>query len=262
MVSHAPSARGLSLALVVLIVCVFGGRESFAQSPTWTGIVRDFSTGEPLPGAVVRLQATHHRTTTDASGRFHLEGAPEGGRLVAGAVGYYYEGVDGERVDELGGIGDPASGYFAGLPGKLFARAHEDAEGRAPVLFTEAVRVRYDTRIPALEMDTSSYRFDLPEGAHAVDVRVRLIYRRAWRALIDEKSWTHDGHDVALADLIGPNFGVVMAEESIAWSPAPEARGRCTSMDGAGISWASAATLLALLALRARARRARAFRSF
>lgn len=117
-------------------------------------------------------------------------------------------------VDDLGGLGNPAQGYYGGQPGKLFARALEDAGGNAPVLFTEAAGVRFDTRIPALATDSTSYTFQTPILGGDVEVRARLIYRRAYRSLVDAKSWTVDGMGNALADVQAPHYGHLM-EESV-----------------------------------------------
>lgn len=53
------------------------------------GSVRDGETGEALPGANVFLDGTLRGTATDAAGRFHLKGVPEGTyKLVVSRVGY------------------------------------------------------------------------------------------------------------------------------------------------------------------------------
>jgi hypothetical protein len=120
-------------------------------------------------------------------------------------------------IDELGGVGDPSEGYYAGLPGRLFGRINEALDGTSPVLFTDAVAIRFDNRIAAGETDTSRYTFDLPAERGTVRATARLIYRRAWRALVDAKQWTEDGHGNPLEDLAGPHFGHLMesAEQSI-----------------------------------------------
>jgi len=43
-------------------------------------------------------------------------------------------------------------------------------------------------------------------------VRARLVYRRAWRALVDAKQWTTDGHGKPLADIAPPHFGHLMEQ--------------------------------------------------
>jgi hypothetical protein len=122
----------------------------------------------------------------------------------------------GPMIDELGGVGDPAQGYYAGLPGTLFAKVNHDAAGNGPTFFTDAVGIQWDNRIPALGVDESSYTFELPDDGAGVDVRARLIYRRAFRFLVDAKGWTEDGHGQPLEDVQPPHFGHLMEEAT--WS--------------------------------------------
>jgi hypothetical protein len=96
------------------------------------------------------------------------------------------------------------------LPGKLFAFVNHDPAGNAPTFFTEAAGVAFDSRIPALATDTTSYSFALPPDGGTLRVRARLIYRRSFRALVDAKQWTTDGHGRPLADLTPPHFGHLM----------------------------------------------------
>lgn len=117
-----------------------------------------------------------------------------------------------QKVHELGGVGDPTQGYYAGLPGKFFAKVNHDANGNGPTFFTDATGISFDNRIPALGTDLTRYRFDAPPGTGEVQVRARLIYRRAFRFLVDAKQWTTDGHGNPLADVQAPHFGHLMEE--------------------------------------------------
>jgi len=131
----------------------------------------------------------------------------------------------GPVVDDLGGVGDPAQGYFAGLPGILFAKVNHDASGNGPTFFTDATGIQWDNRIAALGVDESSYVFDLPSEGAGVDVRARLIYRRAFRFLVDAKGWTEDGHGRPLADIQPPHFGHLMEEATWSWPGATAVTG-------------------------------------
>lgn len=125
-----------------------------------------------------------------------------------------------QTVHNLGGVGDPAQGYYAGLPGKLYGKYTLDGMGQGPAFFTDAEVIVFDNRIPALATDDTSYAFNLPVGEGNVHVRARLIYRRAWRALVDVKNWTLDGHNRPLADIAAPHYGHLMeiAEDTIPFS--------------------------------------------
>lgn len=115
-------------------------------------------------------------------------------------------------VHALGGVGDPRQGYFAGLPGKLFAKVNGDASGKGPTFFTDATSILWDTRIPALGVDTTSYSFTASPEDGAIRVRARVLYRRSWRALVDAKAWATDGHGAPLEDVTPPTFGHLMAQ--------------------------------------------------
>lgn len=120
--------------------------------------------------------------------------------------------TSGETVHALGGVGDPAAGYYAGRPGKLYAKVNHGIGGTGPVFFTEATGIAFDNRIPALATDTSTFRFARPAMAGNVRVRASLIYRRAFRALVDAKQWTQTGHGAPLEDIAPPYFGHLMEE--------------------------------------------------
>ena len=117
-------------------------------------------------------------------------------------------------IHDLGGVGDPAQGYYAGLPGVYFGKVNHDINGNGPTFFTDATGITFDNRIPALQTDSSSYTFTLPNNG-SVQVRARLIYRRAFRVLVDAKQWTQDGHGNPLADIAAPHFGHLMESSDI-----------------------------------------------
>ena len=117
-------------------------------------------------------------------------------------------------VHDLGGIGDPAQGYYAGLPGKYFSKVNHDSSGAGPTFFTDAAGIMFDNRIPALATDVTSYTFDVPPGGGSLEVRARLIYRRSFRFLVDAKSWTEDGQGLPLEDVLPPYYGHLMEEEN------------------------------------------------
>ncbi len=160
-----------------------------------------------------------------------------------------------QRVHDLGGVGDPAAGYFAGLPGKLYAKIPLDAAGQGPVFFTEAASL-IDNRLAAGDIDRTHYRFAVPPGGGPIEVSARVIYRRAFRAVVDAKGWTTDGHGQPLGDLRPPHFGHLMATATAAVeAPDPETEGGCGC--GAGPGATDLGGLGAVVAWFARGRRRR-----
>ncbi len=132
-----------------------------------------------------------------------------------------------QTVHHLGGVGDPGQGYFAGLPGKFYGKVNHDASGNGPTFFTDATGIEFDTRIPALSTDTTNYRFSIPPVGGDFHVRARLVYRRAFRFLVDAKQWTHDGHGNPLEDIAAPDFGHLMEMSEITISANSVPAGAC-----------------------------------
>jgi len=91
--------------------------------------------------------------------------------------------VDGSIVPVWGGTGDAENDY-AGRPGKGFARITGDDKGNINVPVWRATKIVSDNRIKSKEADTSSYRFQFPEGWQEDDslfVTATLIYRAEFR---------------------------------------------------------------------------------
>jgi hypothetical protein len=116
------------------------------------------------------------------------------------ADGRPLELLAGERVPDWGGVGDPADGAYAGLPGTIYARVLEDlATHVAPTAaYWNPTRVESDNRIPPLATAASSFSFEAPRrGAGTVGLDVTLLYRRAFRDLMQLKGW--DLPDIVMA---------------------------------------------------------------
>jgi hypothetical protein len=98
--------------------------------------------------------------------------------------------LEGPTLPEWAGIGDPAAGYFAGLPGRAYAKILEDQwTGALPAAsYWNPTRIVSDNRIPAMGNDTTSFRFTAP-GADSVCLLVRLLFRRTFIGLADQKGW-------------------------------------------------------------------------
>jgi hypothetical protein len=98
--------------------------------------------------------------------------------------------LEGERVPVWGGVGDPTLGYYAGLPGKGYAKILRElwTEIEPTGAYWNPTRIVSDNRIAAFATDASSYAFTAPTDGE-VNVRVTLLFRRAFKELMDQKGW-------------------------------------------------------------------------
>ena len=98
--------------------------------------------------------------------------------------------LEGETIPEWGGVGDPSLGYYAGLPGKGYAKILSElwTETTPTGAYWNPTRIFSDNRIAAFASDTSTYVFTAPE-AGAATVRVDLLFRRAFKELMEQKGW-------------------------------------------------------------------------
>ncbi len=97
---------------------------------------------------------------------------------------------EGPTVPEWGGVGDPERGYYAGLPGKGFAKILQElwTDISPTGAYWNPTRVVGDNRLAAFASDTSTYTFAAPPKGKA-QVQVRLLFRRAFKTLMDQKGW-------------------------------------------------------------------------
>jgi hypothetical protein len=107
--------------------------------------------------------------------------------------------LEGPTVPDYGGVGDPAEGYYSGLPGKIFAKILTElwTENTPTAAYWNMTRIASDNRIAAFATDTSSYTFELPPGGKG-KVEIRLLYRRAFKELMDQKGW--DDPDILMEE--------------------------------------------------------------
>lgn len=116
----------------------------------------------------------------------------------------------GPMIPEWGGVGsDPAD--YGGRPGRGYAKVLEElwTQVTPSAAYWNPTVVRSDTRIPALGSDVSQYEFLLPSAGGPVRVEARLIFRRAFRALMKQKAWN-------VPDIV---MGQVEAEVSVLPEP-------------------------------------------
>jgi len=109
---------------------------------------------------------------------------------AAGPGGEPLVQVDSPMLPDWAGIGDPAEGYYAGLPGKAYARILEEIwTGISPTgAYWNPTRVVSDNRIPAFGSDTSTYIFEAP-AVGSITVDISLFFRRAFIQLMEWKGW-------------------------------------------------------------------------
>ena len=117
----------------------------------------------------------------------------------------------GEHIIPIwGGRGKISEGNYEGLPGKGFAKIlFEDwtpyvplkvnmrGEQMFPAPQWRTIKIKYDTRIPALGIDNSKYEFKLGDQKGPYTIECILIYRRMFKNWADLKKWELD--DIELA---------------------------------------------------------------
>jgi len=139
-----------------------------------------------LEGDVLRVRVdvlndnTGHAVPTDAPMRSVM--------LVVEA-----RGANGELLAVREGPALPEwTGDQAGKPGRAFARILKDNwTGEAPTAaFWRQTTVLEDTRLFPFVLNRSEYEFVAPLDRGPVQLSVRLIYRRAFQALAQQKGWT------------------------------------------------------------------------
>jgi hypothetical protein len=86
-------------------------------------------------------------------------------------------------------VGEPAEGYYAGLPGEIYARVLQElwTEVFPTGAYWNPTRELSDTRIPAFGEAVSAYLFEASGGE--MTLSVELIFRRAAIQMMDWKAW-------------------------------------------------------------------------
>ncbi|MCK6456373.1 MAG: hypothetical protein L6Q92_07565 [Phycisphaerae bacterium] len=199
-----------------------GTTQQFLENAVTMTMETSFAKSTLTVDVTINNDFTGHHVPTGVTTRnmiLLVEAWPDGQDPIADLLPF----TGSQTVHPLGGVGDPAQGYYAGRPGKLFAKVNHDAQGASPTFFTDATGIVFDNRLIALQSDVTSYAFELPETNGDLRVRARLLYRRAWRALVDAKQWTQDGHGNPLGDVQPPHYGYLMemSETVIPYCTAP-----------------------------------------
>lgn len=98
--------------------------------------------------------------------------------------------LEGETIPAWGGVGDPSLGYYAGLPGKGYAKILMEmwTEIEPTGSYWNPTQIVSDNRIAAFESDVSTYVFAAPDNGEA-RLKITLLFRRAFKELMDQKGW-------------------------------------------------------------------------
>ncbi len=127
--------------------------------------------------SVTNTQAGHHIPTDSPLRQIFLivEVYDESGSLL--------EHSNGSQLPDW-------AGDLAGLPGTYYAKILQQlwTEITPSGSYWTHTRIAEDTRLPAFATDTSTYTFTAPTD-EAITVEVRLIFRRAFYELMQQKQW-------------------------------------------------------------------------
>jgi len=83
------------------------------------------------------------------------------------------------------------AGDLQGMPGVYFAKILQEiwTEAMPTGAYWNPTRVVEDTRLAAFETNISTYTFDTPDEVGSITVEARLIFRRAFYDLMQQKGW-------------------------------------------------------------------------
>ena len=132
--------------------------------------------------AITNTEAGHH-VPTDFPGRHMI--------LVVTATGGQGSGQGQALPLQNGPVVPEWGGEYAGQPGEAYAKVLKDVvTGESPVVsYWKQTLIESDNRIPAFGSDVTVYDFLIPEEGGQINVKVRLLFRRALRSLVDERGW-------------------------------------------------------------------------
>ena len=98
--------------------------------------------------------------------------------------------VEGPTLPDWAGKGDPELGYFAGLPGKAYAKVLKElwTEISPTGAYWNPTSIVSDNRLGVNDSDKTQYVFT-SQNEDPITIIVKLFYRRAYIDLMDQKSW-------------------------------------------------------------------------
>jgi hypothetical protein len=95
----------------------------------------------------------------------------------------------GPIISEAGGVGSREAGNFAGSSGTIYGKLLRGPGGVSPAPFWQAIAVELDTRLWPDRPDSKTFVFGRNDTRGPVRLQARVIYRRFYKAVADEKSW-------------------------------------------------------------------------
>jgi hypothetical protein len=196
---------------------------AYCARPDKGGIARDPATvfSHRMPGAAdvellrnaltLNLAATRERgrvtarvtVTNDLTGHHVPTDSPLRQVILlveaAAADGGAARLIEGPVLPAWCGSKKGVPGHVAGRPGKAYAKILEEIWTRISPsgAYWNPTRVVSDNRLRAFDSDISTYTFACPDW-EAVEVRARLIFRRAFIDLIEVKGW--DAPDIPMEE--------------------------------------------------------------
>jgi hypothetical protein len=192
-----------------------GNRAEFFANPEKGGLKRDPKTivSHRMPGAR-DLDLLQNAVTLSLEADQLPEGIRVRTKVVNDRTGHHVPtdsplrhlillvrayGSDGSRLSlkagpvlpEWCGSGDPAKGYYAGFPGKVYVKLLEEIwTGISPTgAYWNPTRIAMDTRLGAFESDAGEFLFIAPNSGN-VRIEAVLLYRRAYKKLMELKGWS------------------------------------------------------------------------
>lgn len=182
----APSAGGVARDPLTIHAHTFpgAGSEPLLQNALTMTMAVSREEGLILVDVTITNDQTGHHVPTDSPLRQMI--------LLVQAKGSddeTLELLDGPVIPEWGGVGNPDAGYYAGLPGKIYAKTLMElwTEVSPTGAYWNPTRVVSDNRLAAFSSDISQYVFEAPKGE--AKIGVTLLLRRAFIELMDQKGW-------------------------------------------------------------------------
>jgi len=197
----APTAGGVERDPMTIHAHTFPGAASqeLLQNAVTLEVEARREAGEIIVDVTVTNDQTGHHVPTDSPLRQMI--------LLITPTDFSGQALtlyEGPVLPDWCGVGDPAEGDFAGLPGKAYARVLQElwTEISPTGAYWNPTRELSDTRLAAMGVDRSVFRFEAPGGSVRLDVK--LWFRRAYRGLADLKGWTDPDILMEAAGLVVP----------------------------------------------------------